>query len=52
MADKSGYSRDFFDFYGQRSVAEPGPTPSPWSISCFFSHKAAWAKILGVAHFA
>ena len=24
--------RLFIAFYGQRSVGEPGPTPSPWSI--------------------
>ena len=28
--------------HGQRSVAEPGPTPSPWSISdSYLSHDQA-----------
>ena len=29
----------FSAFYGQRSVVEPGPTPSPWSISYHDNHK-------------
>ena len=33
---KSRFSRDFSAFYDQRSVAEPGPTPSPWSIQVIF----------------
>ena len=28
--------RDFSAFYGQRSVAEPGPNPSPLSIFLYF----------------
>ena len=32
---KKGHFRAIFRD-GQRSVAEPGPTPSPWSISFFF----------------
>ena len=26
------FSLNFSAFYGHRSVAEPGPTPSPWNI--------------------
>ena len=34
----------FSDFYDQHSVAEPGPTPSPWSIRLsFFSHSTSIA---------
>ena len=29
---KADFRTFFSTFYGQRSVAEPGPTSSPWSI--------------------
>ena len=40
--------RTFF-LYGQRSVTEPGPTPSPWSIALLFSF--FFPRLLLFTHF-
>ena len=40
LRKKADFRRGFL--HGQRSVAEPGPTPSPWSIGSMFSQWQAY----------
>ena len=48
---KADFCCDFSAFYGQRSVAEPGPTPSPWSILIYWSGRLACINTSWRCHF-